>query len=71
MKTFYNPDLKEDGVQIDQILSGGRMTPAGKLQDIHEVSTVQNYDLGTRLVIDDRVYRYAKAAENLYANKVL
>ncbi|GAG40084.1 unnamed protein product, partial [marine sediment metagenome] len=52
---------------VDQILSGGRMLAGGKLQDIMEVSTTQNYDLGTRLMIDDRVYRYAKAAENLGA----
>ena len=68
MKNFYQPDLKKDGIIIDQILSGGHMRPEGKLQDIMEVSATQNYDLGTRLVIEDRVYRYAKAAENLAAN---
>ena len=68
MKSTYQPDLKKDGIIADQIISGGHMLPNGKLQDIMEVSAVQNYDLGTRLVIEDRVYRYAKAAENLYAN---
>lgn len=67
MKQFYNPEQKKDGIIIDQIISGGHMLPNGKLQDILEVSAVQNYDLGTRLVIEDRVYRYAKAAENLAA----
>lgn len=61
MKAFYNPKRKKDGVIVDQILSGGDMKPNGKLQDIHEQSTVQNYDIGTRLVVDDRVFRYCKA----------
>lgn len=69
MKTFYNPDQKKDGIVVDQILSGGNLLINRKLQDIMEVSTVQNYDLGTRLVIEDRVYRYAKAAENLAAHR--
>lgn len=69
MKTFYNPNLKKDGIIVDQILSGGHQLPNGKLQDIIEVSAIQNYDLGTRLVIEDRVYRYAKAAENLAAHR--
>lgn len=67
MGKFYDPKQKQDGIQIDQILSGGRMLTGGKPQDIHEVSTTQNYDLGTRWVVDDGVYRYAKAAANLYA----
>lgn len=46
---------------LDQILSGGHMLPGGKLQDIHATSTVQNYDIGTRMVMDDRVFRYCKA----------
>lgn len=69
MKNFYNPDQKTDGIIVDQILSGGHMRPDGKLQDIMEVSTDPNYDLGTRLMIDDRVYRYAKAFEALAANR--
>jgi len=69
MKTFYNPDLKKDGIIVDQILSGGHMLANGKPQDIMEVSAAQNYDLGTRLVIEDRVYRYAKAAADLAAHR--
>lgn len=69
MKSTYQPDLKKDGIIADQIISGGHMLPNGKLQDILEVSDVQNYDLGTRLVIEDRVYRYAKAAEALAAHR--
>lgn len=61
----YNPKRKKGGVIADQILSGGRMLASGKLQDIHEQSTVQNYDIGTRLVMDDRVFRYCKAGTNL------
>ena len=45
------------------------MLAGGKIQDIHEQSTVQNYDIGTRLVMDDRVFRYCKAGGNLVAMK--
>lgn len=65
----YQPSRKKDGIIIDQILSGGRMLAGGKIQDIHEQSTVQNYDIGTRLVMDDRVFRYCKAGGNLVAMK--
>jgi len=65
MKNTYNPDRKKDGIFVDQILSGGHMLAGGKLQDIHEQSTVQNYDIGTRLVVDDRVFRYCKAGTAL------
>lgn len=61
MKTFYNPKLKKDGIIVDQIISGGHQKPLGKAQGIHEQSTVQNYDIGTRLVVDDRVFRYCRA----------
>ena len=67
MKTTYNPKRKKDGVFIDQVLSGGHMLAGGFLQDIHDQSLVQNYDIGTRLVMDDRVFRYCKAGGNLTA----
>lgn len=69
MKAFYNPKRQKDGVIVDQILSGGHMLPEGFLQDVHEQSGVQNYDIGTRLVMDDRVFRYCKAGTNLVAMK--
>lgn len=69
MKNRYQPKRGKDGIIVDQILSAGHMKPLGKIQDVHEQSTVQNYDIGTRLVIDDRVFRYCKAGGNLEALK--
>lgn len=37
------------------------------LQDILEQSAVQNYPIGMRRAVDDRVFRYSHAAEQLYA----
>ena len=61
MRSFYNPDLVKDGMAADQIITSGRQKPLGTLQSIHEASTVQNYDIGTRMVMDDRVFRYCYA----------
>jgi len=69
MKARYQPTRKKDGIIVDQIITAGHMKPLGKIQDVHEVSTVQNYDIGTRLVMDDRVFRYCKAGGNLTALK--
>jgi len=69
MKATYQPNRAKDGVIVDQILSGGHMLAGGRLQDIHEQSAVQNYDIGTRLVLDDRVFRYCKAGGDLVAMK--
>lgn len=69
MKATYQPKRKKDGMIVDQVLTGGHMLAGGKLQDVHEQSTVQNYNIGTRLVIDDRVFRYCKAGGALEALK--
>lgn len=69
MRATYQPKRKKDGVFVDQVLSGGNMLTGGRLQDVHEVSTVQNYDIGTRLVMDDRVFRYCKAGGDIVALK--
>jgi len=61
MKARYEPIRGKDGIIVDQIISGGHQKPLGKAQNIHTQSTVQNYDIGTRLVLDDRVFRYCKA----------
>lgn len=65
MKTTYNPIRQKDGIIVDQILSGGNMLVGGKFQDIHTPSTTKNYDIGTRLVEGDRVFRYCRAGANL------
>ena len=67
MKARYQPTRKKDGIVIDQILSGGHQLIDRPIQDIHEQSTVQNYVIGTRLVMDDRVFRYCKAGTDLVA----
>lgn len=61
----YEPIKKHVAGVFDQIITGGHKKPLGKLQRIHEQSTVQNYDIGTRLVMDDRVFRYCKAGSDL------
>ncbi len=65
MKHFYNAPRGLDGTEIPQIVTGGGMLSGGKLQDIHTPSTVQNYDIGARLVEGDRVFRYCKAGAAL------
>ena len=60
-KTRYQPTRNKDAIIADQILTAGNLLAAGSIQDIHETDTVQNYDIGTRLVMDDRVFRYSKA----------
>jgi len=69
MKNTYNPNLAKDGIIVDQIFTSGHMLIGGKPQKIHEESTTQNYDIGTRWQIDDRVFRYCKAGEALTAMK--
>ena len=61
MKAHYNPVLKKDGIILDQILTGGHQLVDRPIQQIQEESEVQNYDIGTRLVDADRVFRYCKA----------
>lgn len=58
-----------DGLVINKQYSGGGLLADGVDQDIYTESETQNFDLGTRLVIDDRVFRYAKAADNLAAHR--
>ncbi len=65
MRAGYVATRNQDRVEADQILSGGRQTVLGKFQDVHEEHVTQQYDIGTRLVIDDRVFRYCKAKQAL------
>lgn len=64
----YQPTRGKDGIVIDQILSAGHKLADGDIQDVHEESAVKNYTIGTRLVMDDRVFRYcyAKGALNAF-----
>ena len=65
MKARYQPSRGQDGLIVDQILTGGNMLSGGKLQDIHEISATQNYDIGTRWKIDDRTFHYCHAGTAL------
>jgi len=67
MRSTYNPKRQLSGVAADIFQSGGHMLSGGFLQEIHEQSEVQNYAIGTRLHIDDRVFRYCKARSALKA----
>ena len=65
MKNNYNPITGEDGIVVDRIQSSGHMLAGGFPQGIYEQSATQNYDIGTRLIVDDRVFRYCKAGSDL------
>lgn len=60
---------------MDTFYLGGRQFSAGNMirnrvfQDIHEVSAIANFTLGTRMVMDDRVFRYCYAEVGMYAMK--
>lgn len=56
-----------DGLVIEKQYSGGGQLSGGVAQDIYEESISQNFDIGTRYVQDDRVFRYCKAGSTLYA----
>lgn len=65
MKARYEAIKGKDGIVVDEIISAGHRLAGGSKQSIHEQSTVKNYDIGTRLVVDDRVFRYCKAGSDL------
>lgn len=66
MRPFFKAARGKDGMAAEQIITAGRYLGAG-LQDIHEQSVTQKYSIGTRLVMDDRVFRYCRAKEALDA----
>ena len=54
-----------DGLVVNKQYSGGGLIANGVDQDIDVESQTQNFEIGTRLVIDDRVFRYCKAGDTL------
>jgi len=60
MKAHYIPKRFSTGFALDHLISDGAMIPGGSYQDPNEVSLVQNFDIGTRLVIGERAFRYGK-----------
>jgi hypothetical protein len=69
MRPLFHATRNQDGVGAEQIISGGRQVAGGQRQDIHEESETQNYTIGARLVIDDRVFRYCRAKVAVVALK--
>lgn len=63
----YEARRQKDMVLADQIITSGRQLTTGAWQHIHEESETQNYTIGTRMVMDDRVFRYCQAKEALEA----
>jgi hypothetical protein len=70
MNAHYIPERKSLGVFTDHILTNG-WPITGNWQDPHEVSTDQNFAIGTRLILGDQSFRYGKfhtaVAEMSYA----
>jgi len=60
MKAHYIPKRFSNGLALAHLISDGAMIPGGSYQDPNELSLVQNFDIGTRLVIGERAYRYGK-----------
>jgi hypothetical protein len=56
MNAHFNDHRNLTGIHVDYILSDGNQI--GQFQDPHQTSTVQNFDIGTRLAMGERVYRY-------------
>jgi len=65
MKAIYDPTRKLNGTVLDFIIDNGGMIDGGKWQDIHTVSATQNFEIGTRLAMGDRVFRYVKSISDL------
>jgi hypothetical protein len=56
----YIPALQSSGTIDGHQLSAGPIV-GGKWQSVYEQSATQNFPIGTRLQIDDRVFRYCQA----------
>ena len=56
----YYPHYGSDGVLADHNLSDG-LIPGGVWQNLYEQSATQNFPIGTRLQLHDRVFYYALA----------
>lgn len=58
MNAHYIPERFSNGVIFNHLISGGDLLPGQEYQDPNEVSLVQRFTLGTRLVIGERAFRY-------------
>lgn len=50
---------------FNEIYSGLGLLPGGSAQSIYAESVAKNFEIGTRRVVDDRVFRYCKAGTNM------
>jgi len=50
---------------FNEIYSGLSLLPGGSAQSIYAQSVTQNFPIGTRRVVDDRVFRYCKAGTDM------
>jgi len=66
MNAHYIPILGSDGIIVEHELSAGPLSGCG-WQTPYEESATQKFPIGTRLQIDDRVYRYCHADSALLA----
>ncbi len=60
MKNSYQFERNINGIVVDYEISEGGMLNGGAWQDVEKVSTVQNFSIGTKLRIGNRVFHYAK-----------
>jgi len=68
MNAHFNNHRNLTGIHVDYILSDGEQL--GQFQDPHETSTTKRFDIGTRLAMGERVYRYGffnTASTDIYA----
>jgi len=70
MNAHYIPERFKSGIKVDYILSDGDQLIDQPFQDPHETSLVKVFDIGTRLQIGERVYRYGffyDSTKDIYA----
>jgi hypothetical protein len=58
MNAHYIPERFKSGIKVDYIISDGDQLVDQPFQDPHETSLVKVFDIGTRLELGERVYRY-------------
>lgn len=66
MRAIHQARRNQDGVGYEMAITSGRYLGEG-IQEIHEQSATQKYSIGTRMVLDDRVFRYCQAKTALDA----
>ncbi|KKM83102.1 hypothetical protein LCGC14_1312740 [marine sediment metagenome] len=60
--------LATTGKGLSRLITPGGLLPGQSEQGVYEGSVTQKYRIGSRMVVDDRVFRYGKATEALIRN---